>query len=182
MNYFMRLSEALMLKQVNESQVISFLNQYIITRFGVPISLVFDNETYFSSLKLIEFSLEKGIKIKYVVNYYPQGNGLVESTNKNLIHIIKRIITDHPINWHNALSDALWEDRVTPKDAIGNSPFLLVCGKEDILPPNIFLPYLQLAQSEQETPSTSMQHQIDTLLKLEEEWKKIQRNSYNIRI
>jgi hypothetical protein len=70
--------------------VISFLESHIITRFGVPQSLVFDNAKYFSSLKLTEFSLEKGIKIKYVTNYYPQGNGLAESTNKNLIQSLKK--------------------------------------------------------------------------------------------
>jgi hypothetical protein len=75
--------------KVNEGVVINFLEQYIITRFGVPNSLMFDNETYFSSLKLSEFSLEKGITLKYSTNYYPQGNGLDESTNKNLIWILK---------------------------------------------------------------------------------------------
>lgn len=59
MNYFTRWIEAIPLKQVNENQVISFLEQNIITRFVVPNSLVFDNVTYFSSLKLTEFDLDK---------------------------------------------------------------------------------------------------------------------------
>lgn len=57
-------------------------------KFGVP-TLVFSNATYFSSLKLTGFALEKGIKIKYVANYYPQGNGLAKYTNENIIRIIK---------------------------------------------------------------------------------------------
>ena len=36
------------------------------------------------------FALEKGIKLKYSASYYPQGNGLAESTNKNMIKIIKK--------------------------------------------------------------------------------------------
>ena len=51
------------LKKGNESQVISFLNHHIITRFGLLISLVFYNATYFSSPRLTEFSLEKGVNI-----------------------------------------------------------------------------------------------------------------------
>jgi hypothetical protein len=39
------------------------------------------------------FSLEKGIKLKYSASYYPKGNGLAESTNKNLIKIIKRTVS-----------------------------------------------------------------------------------------
>ena len=67
--------------------------------------------------------MEKGIKLKYSASYYPQGNGLAESTNKNLIKIIKRTVAENHKNWHNVLLNALWDDRVTPKAAIGNSPF-----------------------------------------------------------
>jgi transposase InsO family protein len=70
-------------------------------RFGVPSVLVFDNASYFSSTLLTEFALEKGIIIKYSTNYYPQGNGVVESTNKNLVRILKKIVTDNQRNWHN---------------------------------------------------------------------------------
>jgi hypothetical protein len=62
----------------------------LITRFGVPPLLVFDNEAYFSSTLLKDFSLDKGIIIKYSGNYYPQGNDVVESTNKNLVRILKK--------------------------------------------------------------------------------------------
>jgi hypothetical protein len=44
------------------------------------------------------FDLEKGIKMKYSANYYPQGNGLEESTNKNLMKIIKRIVLENHKN------------------------------------------------------------------------------------
>jgi hypothetical protein len=81
------------------------------------------------------FSLEKGIKLNYYASYYPQGNGLAESTNKNLIKIIKRTVSETHKNWHNALYNSLWDDRVTPKAFIGNSPFFLIYRREAILPP-----------------------------------------------
>ena len=105
-----------------------WLGPFIITRFSVPGCLIFDNATYFSSAKLTEYALDRGIKLKYSANYYPQGNGLAESSNKNLIKILKRTVANHHRNWHTALSNALWADRVTPKAAIGNSPFFLVYG------------------------------------------------------
>jgi hypothetical protein len=92
------------------------------------------------------FSLEKGIKLKYFASYYPQGNELVESTNKNLIKILKRTISENHKKWSTALFYALWDDRVTPKIAFGNSPFFLVYGREAILPPNVLLPSLQLSK------------------------------------
>ena len=95
-DYFTRWSEASKLGQINENKVISFLIENIISRFGIPDSIVYDNAKYFSFVKLIEFSLEYGIKLKYSTNYYPQGNGLDESINKNLINIIKKTVDKNP--------------------------------------------------------------------------------------
>ena len=114
-DYFNRWSEFEPLRVVNTNQVLHFLETNIITRFEVPETLVFDNASYFSSGELTKFALEKGIRIRYSANYYPQGNGLAESTNKNLLKILKRSIAENHRNWHNVLHQALWADRVTPK-------------------------------------------------------------------
>jgi hypothetical protein len=166
--YFTRWSEADALRVVNTSQVIAFINSNIITHFGILDCLVFDNASYFSSLEMSEFSLEKGIKLKYCASYYPQGNGLAESKNKNLIKIIKRTVVENHKNWHNALLNALWDDRVTPKVVVVNSPFFLVYDREEILPPHILLPSLQLSQKVQEEDCPPLENRINTLMKLEE--------------
>ena len=62
-DYFTRWVEAIPLTRVNEKVVIQFIEQQLITRFGVPSVLVFDNATYFSSTLLTEFVLDKGIVI-----------------------------------------------------------------------------------------------------------------------
>jgi hypothetical protein len=85
---------------------------------------------------MTEFALKRGFKLKYSANYYPQGNGLAESTNKNLIRIIKRTIDQNQRNWHKSLIFSLWADRITQKASIGTSPFNLVYGKEAIIPSN----------------------------------------------
>ena len=73
--YFTWWVEAIPLHKVNEDAVIKFLQENIMTRFGVPISLMFDNAYYFYSVKINNFSYEKGIKLHYSSNYYPRGNG-----------------------------------------------------------------------------------------------------------
>jgi hypothetical protein len=139
---------------VNEKVVIQFIEKKLITRFGVPYVMVFYNPTYFSSTLLTEFSLDKGIIIRYSANYYPQGNGVEESTNKNLVRILKKMVVDNQRNWHNLLHKALWADRVTPKEVIGNSLYFLVYGKESILLNGLYLPSLQLAQDSGGEPSS----------------------------
>eukprot|EP00253_Pinus_taeda_P036593 PITA_36593 len=126
----------------------------------------------FEGNALIEFSLKRGFKLKYSTNYYLQGNGLEESTNKNLIRIIKRTVDQGQKNWHNSLVFSLWVDRITQKASIGTSPFNLVYGKEVALPTNIDIPSLALVQFIKETPSSYMQVRNLQTLKLEEEKEK----------
>ena len=108
------------------------------------------------------------MKLHYSTNYYPQGNGLAESTNKNLIRILKKTVIENQRGWHIALPNALWADRVTPNNYLGVSPYTLVYGKESIFPPNIFLPTPQLAQASRGSNIEVLQAGINTLLKLEE--------------
>ena len=138
------------------------------TRFEVPISLVFYNANYFSSIKLTGFAHDKGIKLHYSANYYPQGNGLVESSNKNLIRILKKTVIENQRSWHSALPNTLWADRVTTKSAIGVSSYTLVYGKEAILPPNIMLPSSIIAQESRGLENEVLQMRICNLLKAEE--------------
>ena len=106
-DYFTRWVEDILLRKVNEDAVMDFLQDQIMTKFGVPISLGFDNATYFYSIKLIAFVNERGIKLHYSANYCPQGNGLAESTNNNLIRILKKIVIEKQRSWHSTLSNAL---------------------------------------------------------------------------
>lgn len=133
-DYFMQQNKAVPLTKVNEEVAINFLEQHLITRFGFPTTFVVDNATYFSSLKLIEFTLDKGIILIYAANYYPQGNGVAKSTNKNLICILKRIVVDQQRNWHNYLPNALQIDRVTPKASIGIPFIYMFTGKKPSFP------------------------------------------------
>ena len=150
-DYFTRWVEAILLRKVNEDAVMDFLQDHIMTRFGVPISLVFDNATYFSSIRFTTFAHERGIKLHYSANYCPQGNGLAESTNKILIRILKKTVIENQRRWNLSLPNVLWADRAMPKNSLGVSPYTLVYGKEVVLPPNILFPCSVLAQESRVT-------------------------------
>jgi hypothetical protein len=62
-DYLTKWAEAIPLTHVNENVVIQFIEQQLITRFGMPSVLVFYNVSYFSSTLLTKFSLDKGIII-----------------------------------------------------------------------------------------------------------------------
>ena len=103
-------------------------------------------------------------------NYYPQGNGIFESTNKTLIHILKKTIDHNQNKWHLKLTDALWESIMTLKDNTGMSLYMLVYGKEEKMPINLELDALTyVVNTEYIEDITPMQKRVYQLLKLEEE-------------
>ena len=69
--------------------------------------------------------------------YYLQGNGLAKSINKTLIQVLKNIISDSQKNWHKKLNNELWVSMITPKESTSQFTYLLVYGKESILPINL---------------------------------------------
>ena len=66
--------------------------------------------------------------------YHPQGNGKVESSNKKILNIIKKILDKNKRAWDSKLPLALWANKVTIKKAIGCAPFDLLYGIQARLP------------------------------------------------
>eukprot|EP00253_Pinus_taeda_P018126 PITA_18126 len=71
-DYFTKWVEAIPLKITKTKNITNFIDQYIITRFGLPTALMFDNASYFFGNTMVEFSLKRNFKLKYSSNYYPQ--------------------------------------------------------------------------------------------------------------
>lgn len=66
--------------------------------------------------------------------YYAQANGQVEASNKSLIKLIKKMISDSPKPWHTRLAEALWSYRMACHGSIQVPPYKLVYGHEAVLP------------------------------------------------
>ena len=67
-------------------------------RFGVPQKIVLDNATYFSSEEISLFYYKHVASLAHSSNYFPQGNGQAKSSNKNLVAIIKKLVSDNSRN------------------------------------------------------------------------------------
>jgi hypothetical protein len=114
-NYFTKWTEVVPLKHAHDEHVITFLESNIFSHFGLPIEIIYDNGPTFISAKFTQFLNKFGVKHSTSSTYYPQGNGKVESTNKNMVKILKKIINDKPRQWHTLLIYALWVDQLPPK-------------------------------------------------------------------
>lgn len=155
------------LKVCTTEAVIKFLEENIITRFGCPYALVCDNGSAFTSLRFSNWAFEYGITRKFSSNYYPQGNGLAESTNKNLLSVIKKLLERSPREWHTQLRFALWADRIRTKNALGISPYFLVYGQDPVFPMQLRIPTLRFIQEYMED-TDAIQARLTQLMNLEE--------------
>lgn len=148
----------------------SFLKDYILVRFGVPQKIVADNASYFSYEELTMFFYEHQITLSHSFDYFPQGNGLAESSNKNLIVIMKKLVDECARNWHKKVYEALWANRTTPKRAIGMAPFELVYGvKAKLSLPLELSPAKLQTVVEDSLFQNALEKRIMYVMKLEEE-------------
>jgi len=93
-----------------------------------------------------KFFNDYNINLGHSTSYYPQGNGLAESSNKSLTRIIKRLLQDNKKDWQKNLIQALWANKITTKRSISISPFNIFYGTEAIFPATLGLPVMRLLQ------------------------------------
>nr|CAH66133.1 H0622G10.2 [Oryza sativa] len=133
-DYFTKWVEAIPLKKVDSGDAIQFVQEHIIYRFGLPQTITTDQGSIFVSDEFVQFADSVGIKLLNSSPYYAQANGQAEASNKSLIKLIKRKISDYPRQWHTRLAEALWSYRMACHGSIQVPPYKLVYGHEAVLP------------------------------------------------
>eukprot|EP00253_Pinus_taeda_P011687 PITA_11687 len=117
--------------------------------------------------ELVDMCESMGIQLVHSTSYYPQGNGLAESSNKSFVRIIKKLLEDNRKSWHSKLKFALWVDRVTEKKSIGNSPFKLVYGTTVVFTIQLILLVAKLFQEEHDV-TNDMVRRMNNLVQLQQ--------------
>jgi hypothetical protein len=116
-DYFTKWTEAIPLKNMIHKEVIHFVLEHIIHRFGIPKTLTTDLCSSFMSHQVHEFAESLKIKLLSSLPYYTQANAQVESSHKTLIKLIKKKIEENPKRWHEVLSKALWAHHISKHSA-----------------------------------------------------------------
>jgi hypothetical protein len=132
--------EAKPIKKLGGSSTIKFFND-IITRYGVPHSIITDNGTNFAKGFFAEYYGQKGIWLDLASVMHPQSNGQVEKANGLILAGIKPRLVE-PLErsagcWVEELPSVLWSLRTTPNRFVGFMPFFLVYEAEVVLPTDI---------------------------------------------
>ena len=78
------------LKTVTSKEMIEFVKEHIVYRFGTPRTITTNQDSVFISEEFGEFAASMGIKLLNSSPYYAQANGQAEASNKGIIKLIKR--------------------------------------------------------------------------------------------
>jgi hypothetical protein len=149
--YFTKWIEAIPTRSVSHKVIISFLED-IMERFGCLNRIITNNTASFKVEPLIQFFEQFKISLIHSTHYYPQGNRLADSSNNNMINIIKRILEEKYKAWNSKLKFTLWTDRVTTKRSLGISHIHLVYRVKEVFPSQLTLPMEKFFQDCQGEP------------------------------
>ena len=114
-DYFTKWVEAEPLANIRDVDVKRFIWKNIVTRFGVPYTLISDNSFQFDSKAFRKYCSDLGIKNRYSTSSYPQGNGQTETVNKVIVTGLKKRLDDVKRKWVEELPHVLWTYRTTPR-------------------------------------------------------------------
>ena len=111
-----------------------FIWKNIVTRFGVPHTLISNNGLQFDSKAFKKYCSDLGITNRYSTLAYPQGNGQAEVVNKVIVSGLKKKLDNAKGKWVEELPHVLWTYRTTPRRSTGETPFSMMYGTEAVIP------------------------------------------------
>ncbi|XP_065007550.1 uncharacterized protein LOC135638364 [Musa acuminata AAA Group] len=162
-DYFTKCVEAEPLATITERQIEKFIWRNLVTRFGLPKTIITNNGPQFTRRRFREFYASNGIQLRFSSVAYPQTNGLAEVTNRSILDGLKRRVSAAQLAWTDELPSVLWSLRTTPKTATGESPYSLAFGTKAILPPEVAIPTLRTRNYDEKITNEGLRAGLDML-------------------
>ena len=93
-DYFTKWVKVKPLANIRDVDAKRFVWKNIVTQFGIPYTLISDNELQFDSKVFRRYCCELGITNRYSIPAYPQENGQAEAVNKVIVNELKKRLDD----------------------------------------------------------------------------------------
>jgi len=164
-NYFTKWAEAKVLANIKDVDVKKFVWKNIVTRFGVPRTLILDNGLQFDNKAFQKHSSNLGIVSRYLSPAYPQSNGQAKAMNKTIVNGLKKRQERAKGNWAEELPSMLWAYRTTLRRSVGETPFSMTYRVEAVIPVEINMSSMKVSSF---SPGSNDAQMIENLDFLEE--------------
>jgi hypothetical protein len=128
-DYVSKWVEPIPCQKASTEEAIQMIKMVIFPRYGVPRILISDGGSHFIGKDIKRCLAKLGIEHRVSAVYYPQTNGQVETSNKELKGILMKTVTKGGKDWSKKLDGALWAYRTAHKIQIGMTPYQFVYGK-----------------------------------------------------
>jgi hypothetical protein len=162
-DYFMKWIEAEPTATITGRVIQKFLEGSIVSRFGIPKTLVSDNGRQFDSPEVREYCELLHIRHRFTSVYHPQANGQVENANRTVLEGLRKRLEGAAGNWVDVLPSVLWSYRTTHRTATGETPFQLTYGTEAVIPVEIGEPSLRVEYYDEISNEDRLRNNLDLL-------------------
>nr|XP_016482971.1 PREDICTED: uncharacterized protein LOC107803720 [Nicotiana tabacum] len=159
------LDQVILIKYMPEKKVDEKLYQYLaVSEIAVSGVIVREEQsTQFPIYYVTEFLEAHKIKRILSTSYNPTGNGKAESTNKTIIHNLKKQFDDAKGKWREVLPEVLWAYWTTSKTSMGATLFSLVYGSESLFPIKVGEPSFRFQHASKETNHEAMNTNLELI-------------------
>jgi len=131
---FSKYAEAIPIPNKETITVARALFDVVISRYGVPLSILSDRGMEFESNLLKELCRLTGIEKLRTVPYKPSTNGAVERFHRTLNSMLAKVVSDNQRDWDTYLPSVMAAYRASNHEATGFSPNFLMYGRENRAP------------------------------------------------
>ena len=139
-DYFTKWIEAIPVPNQTAETLARAILEHYITKFGVPLSLHTDQGRSFESALWKELCTILGMKKTRTTPYRPQSDGYIERFNRTLWHMLRTCTEERKDDWDDVIPILAMAYRSAVNEVTGQTPNMLMLGREIHLPIDLALP------------------------------------------
>ncbi|KAM0035077.1 putative nucleotidyltransferase, Ribonuclease H [Helianthus debilis subsp. tardiflorus] len=114
----------------NSEKMAEVYTNEIISRHGVPVSIVSDRDTRFTSRYWRKFHEELGTQLHISTAYHPQTDGQSERTIQTLVHMLRACVMDFGGSWDDHLPLVEFSYNNSYHNSIKMAPYEMIYGRK----------------------------------------------------
>lgn len=168
-DYMKRWAKAQQVKDCNIDTTVKFIVEYILSRFVCLKLFISDQAPHFLNKTIEKITEEFQVHHQKCIPYHPKVNRTVEAFNKILENTLTKVCNVNRNDWDLRIPLVLWAYRMTCKKLIGQTPFRLVYGQEEIMPMEYIVLSLRILAFTNMEDYDIMKERMAQLLALEED-------------